>query len=75
MGLRLKELETFDTTTNENLKVKAGIESRAIRLIEFQKQVCVQIYIPHISFYSYLRSEHLLCRVALVGPMIEVSNS
>lgn len=41
MGLRLKELELYENIENENLKLRASIEAKAIRLIEFQKQVGV----------------------------------
>ena len=39
MALRLKELETYDDVENDNLKLRANIEAKAIRLIEFQKKV------------------------------------
>ena len=40
MALRLKELETYGDMENDNLKLRANIEAKAIRLIEFQKKVC-----------------------------------
>ena len=40
MTLRLKELECYEENIESTgLKTSAQIESRAIRLIEFQKQV------------------------------------
>ena len=60
MALRLKELETYGDMESDNLKIRANIEAKAIRLIEFQKKVCIHRLIVCFNPINFSTCKHSL---------------
>lgn len=55
---RIKELESIVVTVDPRIRVKAEIELRSLRLLNFQKQVCfdynsVSVLMVFSSFFSF----------------------
>ena len=50
ISLRIKELQNLPAVMNEELKTKAMMELRALRLLNFQRQVIV-CYSVHLGNY------------------------
>ena len=59
ISLRIKELQNLPANLSEDLKTKATMELRALRLLNFQRQVGI-LTIFLFAFYSkILKWEHM----------------
>lgn len=54
--IRIHELQSLPTTMSEDLRIKAEIELRALRLLEFQKLIRSEVIFLTIYYVDVLRN-------------------